>query len=78
MFKLTAPISLTLISRDLRGVLTKPIALAKRSPQLGGFSAFVADHTPAGGLDNGPGFIPQLDMFKLKQYELLEKYISFK
>lgn len=43
---------LMLISNDLKGVFTKPIALASRSPHVGGLSAFIADHTPAGGFNN--------------------------
>lgn len=57
---------LTLISKDLRGVFTNPIARAKRSPQVGGFSALVTDHTPLGALVNGPGFIPHPEILRLK------------
>lgn len=61
------PISLTLKSKDRRGVLTKPIARASNSPQVGGFSALVADQTPAGDFINGPGLIPQPEIFKLQE-----------
>ena len=53
------------MSSERKGVFTKPIARANRSPQVGGFSALVVDHTPVGGFNKGPGFIPQPDIFKL-------------
>lgn len=74
-FVLTDPISLTLISRCLKGVFTNPIALARRSPHVGGFSAFIADHTPAGGFCNGADFIPHPEIFKLK---IVIKFIKVK
>lgn len=61
----TDPISLTLRSKDLNGVFTSPIALARSSPHVGVFSAVVVDQTPVGALVNGPGVIPQPDMFNL-------------
>lgn len=54
------------MSKDLRGVLAKPIALARRSPHEGGFSALVADQTPAGAFANGPLVIPHPEIFNLK------------
>lgn len=57
--------SLTLISKDLNGVLANPIARARRSPQVGGISAVVVDHTPTGVLDKEPGVIPHPDIFNL-------------
>lgn len=57
--------SFTLISKDLKGVLTNPIALANRSPQVGGDSALVEDHTPVGVFNNGPGLIPHPEIFNL-------------
>lgn len=68
---LTEPISFTLRSSVRKGVFTNPIARANKSPHVGGFSALVVDHTPAGGLLSGPGVIPHPDMFRLnmtKQY----------
>lgn len=62
---LTEPISFTLISSERKGVFTNPIARASKSPQVGGFSALVVDHTPAGGFSKGPGVIPQPEIFKL-------------
>lgn len=62
---LTEPISFTLISKDLKGVFTNPIALAKRSPHVGGDSALVEDHTPVGVFSSGPGFMPQPEIFNL-------------
>lgn len=70
----TDPISFTLISNDLNGVFTKPIALARRSPHVGGFSALVADQTPAGGFCNGPDFIPHPDIFNLKNIKNSKLY----
>lgn len=53
------------MSKDLRGVFANPIARAKSSPHVGGFSALVTDHTPLGALINGPGLIPHPEIFKL-------------
>lgn len=53
------------MSRDLSGVFTNPIARAKSSPQVGGFSALVTDQTPLGAFVNGPGFIPHPDKLRL-------------
>lgn len=53
------------MSNDLRGVFTRPMALARRSPQVGGFSALVDDHTPAGGFCIGFGLMPQPEMLIL-------------
>lgn len=67
--------SLTLISKDRKGVFTNPIARAKSSPHVGGFSALVTDHTPLGALVNGPGFIPHPDMFRLEIKASIRYYI---
>lgn len=48
------------------------MALANKSPHVGGFSAFVVDQTPAGGFCNGCDFIPQPEIFKLQK----KKYIT--
>lgn len=76
----TCPILFTLISSERSGVFTKPIARASNSPHVGGFSALVVDHTPAGDFIKGPGVIPQPDIFKLKcikvvQLKCLNKYV---
>lgn len=58
---------MTLISKDLSGVLISPIALAKSSPQVGVLSALVADQTPAGAFKRGPGVIPQPEILNLQK-----------
>lgn len=63
---LTEPILFTLKSKERKGVFTNPIARANKSPHVGGFSALVVDHTPAGGFSSGPGVIPHPDIFKLE------------
>lgn len=59
--------SFTLIFNDLSGVFTSPIALAKRSAQVGGYSALVVDHTPAGAFIKGQDLMPHPDIFNLKR-----------
>jgi hypothetical protein len=59
--------SLTLISNARNGVFAKPIARAKRSPHVGGVSALVVDHTPAGGLASGIGVMPHPEILRLKK-----------